>query len=137
MARNTFRISLQRACLALLVTMVLISVIAVQYVWLRRLSDRVDRLQRANDVLLCRVSPGRKTYASIGGKNVFFDTAAEFVDRENRIVVQNSGTELVVELNGVPIACQTLQIDLETGRWTKDDPRFFERLGVDLDVAVK
>ena len=137
--RYVFSFSLRAVCLALLVVALLVTGIAVQNLQLHRLTRRVDQLQRSEQVLLYRIpsEDSVKTGAYIGGQNVFFDKTAEFSDRENSFVVRNNGAELVVELNGTPIVCQTLEFDAETGRWTKDDPRFFERLGLDFDGVGK
>lgn len=138
-ARYFFRCGPGAISVALLGIGLLITIIAVQNVRLRRMSHRVDRLERSNVVLLCRASraPGRRTFAYVGGKSFFFDKSAEFSDRQHQIVVENDGTELRVEFNGVTIACQTLQIDLESGHWTKDEPRFYERLGIDFDFGAR
>ena len=134
--RSLFRCGPGAVGLTLLAIGVLITIIAVQTVRLRRMGDRADHLQRSNIVLLCRADSKRKTYAYFGGESVYFDKSAEFSDRQHQIVVENDGTQLRVEFNGLTIACQTLQIDLETGQWVKDEPEFYERVGVDFDFAA-
>ena len=138
MTRYTFSISLRAVGLTLVMVVALITVIAAQYAWLGRLTDRVERLQRDNHVLLCRADSGRGIYAYFDGKHVYFDKAGEFVDREHRrrIVVENDGKKLRVELDGVMIACQTLRVDLGSGQWAKDEMDFYERIGVDFDFAA-
>lgn len=138
MTRYTFSISLRAVGLTLVAVSVLITVIAAQYLWLGRLTDRVDELERSNTVLLCRADSGRGIYAYFDGKHVSFDKAGEFVDREHRrrIVVENDGKKLRVELDGVLIACQTLRVDLGSGQWARDEMNFYERIGVDFDFAA-
>ena len=77
--------------------------------------------------------PGR-IGAWIGGRYVFFEGEAQILNRKSTLLARTDGERLVVEWGERTISCTTMTVDPDSGCTVIDDPRFFERLGLDFDL---
>jgi hypothetical protein len=97
--------------------------------------QRSARKDDSGPILLFRdhSAPGR-IGAWMGGRYVLFDGEARILTRQGTLTARDENGQLVVDLPARSVACNTLIVDLESGHTTIDDPQFFERLGLDLDL---
>ena len=71
----------------------------------------------------------------LGGQFVELGDSLALKSRRHTLDVRIDGAALVVETAGKVVRCQTLHYNPASGELKTDDPQFFERLGIDFELA--
>jgi hypothetical protein len=127
-----------RTLLSTFVAIALVTGFVVQQVRIQSVQRQLGKSKSRGPLLLFRVpSQPDRIGVCIEGRFVFFNREALIASGNGGVRVCVDGDRLAVELRHRRLTCSTLIIDNESGRTVIDDPHFFERIGVDLDMALK